>query len=123
MHAVGAEHVGDLVRVGDDRRRAEGQHEPGELVDEDVRRLDVDVGVDEAGDDVAAGRVKRLPALVVAEPRDVAVADGDVGVEPFPREDGEDAPAADDEVGGLVTAGDGEAARKIRQAAPPSPPA
>ena len=60
VHAVGAEHVRDLVRVGDDGRRAERQHEPRELVDEQLRRLEVHVRVDEAGDDVAAGRVERL---------------------------------------------------------------
>ncbi len=54
VHAVRAEHVGDLVRVGDDRRRAEGQDEPGELVHEQLRGLQVHVRVDEAGDDVAA---------------------------------------------------------------------
>ena len=53
VDAVGAEHVRDLVRVGDDRGRPERQHEPRELVDEELRRLEVHVGVDEAGDDEA----------------------------------------------------------------------
>ena len=48
VHAVGAEDVRDLVRVGDHRGRAERQHEPRELVDEQLRRLEVHVGVDEA---------------------------------------------------------------------------
>ena len=48
VHAVGAEHVRDLVRVGDDRGRPERQHEPRELVDEQLRRLEVHVRVDEA---------------------------------------------------------------------------
>ena len=48
VHAVGAEHVRDLVRVGDDGRRPERQHEPRELVDEQLRRLEVHVRVDEA---------------------------------------------------------------------------
>ena len=78
VHAVGAEHVRDLVRVGDDRRRAERQHEPRELVDEQLRRLEVHVRVDEAGHDPAAGRVDRLAPLVVAEPGDEAVDDRDV---------------------------------------------
>ena len=64
------------------------------------------------GHDVAARRVERLRALVVAEAGDVAVDDRDVGVEPLAREDREDAAAADDEVGGLVAARDREPARK-----------
>ena len=43
-----AEHVRDLVRVGDDGRRPERQHEARELVDEQLHRLEVHVRVDEA---------------------------------------------------------------------------
>jgi hypothetical protein len=97
------------VRIGDDGGRPEGQHEAGELGREQLRRLQVHVRVDEARDDVGAVRVECLVALVRAEPCDDAVRDGDVGVEPLTREDGEDAAAPDDEVGGLVAARDGEA--------------
>ena len=78
VHAVGAEHVRDLVRIGDDRRRPEREHEPRELVEEELRRLDVQVRVDEARHEVAPRGVERLEALVVAEPRDDAVDDRDV---------------------------------------------
>jgi hypothetical protein len=57
VDAVGAEHVRDLVRVGDDGGRAERQHEPRELVDEQLRRLEVHVRVDEAG--TTSGRSRR----------------------------------------------------------------
>ena len=80
MDAVRAEHVRDLVRVGDDRSRPEREDEPGELVDEQLRRLEVHVRVDEAGDDEAAGGVERLRALVVADSGDDAVHDRDVSV-------------------------------------------
>ena len=70
MDPVGAEHVRDLVRVGHDGRRPEREDQPRELVDEELRRLEVHVGVDEAGDEPAAGRVQRPRALVVAEARD-----------------------------------------------------
>ena len=113
MDAVRAEDVRDLVRVGDDGGRPERQHEPGELVHEQLRGLEVHVRVDEARDDVAARGVDRLRALVLAEPRDDSVHDRDVHVEPLAREDGEDAPAVDDEVGGLVPTGDGEAAGEL----------
>ena len=61
VHAVGAEHVRDLVRVGDDRRRPERQHEARELVDEQLRRLEVHVRVDEPRDDVAARTRRASP--------------------------------------------------------------
>ena len=70
------------------------------------------------GDDVLPARVERLRALVVPEPRDDAVHDRDVGLEPLLREDREHAPAADDEIGGLVSARDREpAAQDLHQAA------
>ena len=114
VDAVGAEHVRDLVRVGDDRRRPERQHEARELVDEQLHRLEVHVGVDEARDDEAARRVDHLGAVVLADPGDDAVGDRDVGVEPLAREDAEDAAAADDGVGGLVPASDREPSRRGR---------
>ena len=61
MDTVGPEHVCDLVRIGDDRRRPERQDQPGELVGEQLGRLDVHVRVDEPGDDLAPGGVDRLP--------------------------------------------------------------
>ena len=102
VDAVGAEHVCDLVRVDHDRRRPERQHELRELVDEQLGRLQVHVGVDEPRDDEAAQCVERLLALVVAEAGDVAVDDRDVRFEPFAREDRQHLAAANDEIGGLV---------------------
>ena len=55
MHPVDAEDVRDLVRIGDDRGRPEREHEPRELVDHELHRLEVHVRVDEAGDDVLPG--------------------------------------------------------------------
>ena len=68
MHAVGAEHVRDLVRVGDDGSRAEREHEPRELVRQQLRRLEVHVRVDEARHDETPGRVDDLAAVVVPSP-------------------------------------------------------
>ena len=110
MHAVRAEHVGELVRVGDDGRGAEREDESRELVRKELRRLEVHVRVDEAGDDEPPGRVECLQPLVLAEARDEAVDDRDVGLEPLLREDREDLSAADDEVGGLVASRDREPA-------------
>ena len=108
MDAVGAEHVRDLVRVGHDRRRPERQHEARELVDEQLHRFEVHVGVDEAGHDEAAGGVDHLVAVVLADPGDDAVDDRDVGVEPLTGEDAEHAPAANDGVRGLGSPSDRE---------------
>ncbi len=87
MHAVRAEYVRELVRIEDDRRRPERQHEPGELVRKQLGRLEVHVRVDEAGYDEVPRSVDDLFALVLAEACDPAVCDRDVDVEPLPRED------------------------------------
>ena len=64
VDAVRPEHVRDLVRVGDDRRRPERQHQPRELVDEQLHRLEVHVRVDEAGHHEAAVGLDDLGSLV-----------------------------------------------------------
>ena len=88
VDTVGAEHVRDLVRIGNHGRRAERQDEPCELVDQQLRRLEVHVRVDESGHDVATRRVQHLRPVVGADAGDVAVAHRDVRVEPLAREDG-----------------------------------
>jgi hypothetical protein len=113
VDAVSAEHVSDLVRVGDDRHRPERQDEACELVHEQLHALQVHVSVDEARDDERAGRIEGLYPFVFAEPRDHSVADCNVDLEPLAREDGEHASAANDEVGRLVAARHGKPARQI----------
>ena len=110
MHAVRAEHVGELVRVEHDRRRAEWQHQPRELVRQELRRLEMHVRVDEARHHIAPGGVDNLPSVVLAQPGDPPVGDGDVRLEPLAREHGQHTAAAHDDVRGLVSAGDGKAA-------------
>ena len=83
MHAVGAEHVRELVRVGYDRSGAEREHEPCELVGKELRRLEMHVRVDEPRDDVRARHVQNLVPVVVAEPRDEPVGDRDVDLQPL----------------------------------------
>jgi hypothetical protein len=112
VHAVRAQHVRDLVRVGDHRGRPERQHESCELVGEHLRRLDVDVRVHESGDDPLAGGVDRLAALVSAEPGDPAVGDRDIRLEPLAGEHREHLAAADHDVCGLVAARDGQTLRE-----------
>ena len=106
VDAVHTEDVRDLVRVGDDRRRSEREHQSRELVDQQLHRLEVHVGVDEARHDEATARVERLLPVVRAEPGDDPVRDRDVALEPLACEDREHTAASDDEVGGLVASGD-----------------
>ena len=79
LQAVDAEHVGDLVRIANRRRHAARQHAAVELERRDQRRLDVQVGVDESGDDDFAGDVDlRIAAIVGLRADDAVVADRDV---------------------------------------------
>ena len=110
MDAVDAEHVGDLVGIGDNRRRAEREHEPGELVDEQLHGFEMHVRVDEAGDDVAPRGVDRLVAIVVTEPGYDAVHDGNVDPQPFPCEDRQHPSATHDDVGRLISSSNGDPA-------------
>ena len=114
VDAVCAEHVCDLVRIGDDGRRPERQHEPGELARQEPRGLEVHVRVDEAGHDVPPRRVDPLAAVVAPEAGDPAVDHGDVALEPLAGEDRQHPPARDDEIRRLVAAGDGDPAREVR---------
>ena len=69
--------------------------------------------VEEARNDVAPRGIDDLASLVLAQPGDPAVRDRDVGVEPLAREHGQDAAAAHDDVGGLVTSGHGKASGEV----------
>ena len=99
MNAVRTEHVRDLVRIGDNGRRPEREHEAGELVRQELRRLDVHVRVDEAGHQVGAADVQPVLALVAAEPDHMALPDCHVGVQPFFGEGREDFASGQNQVG------------------------
>ncbi|MCY1227100.1 hypothetical protein D9M72_393600 [compost metagenome] len=73
LDAFGTEHVCDLVRVADDGRDAERQDAAVEFMRCHERRFDVQMRVDEAGHDDAAGNVDFLASVVVAEGADDAV--------------------------------------------------
>ena len=99
-----AEHVGDLVRVGGDGGRPVREHRADELVDPQLRRLQMHVGVDEAGRQRGAVDVDRLARVALAPAGDHAVGDRQRGVDPLARGRAEHAPARDQQVGGLVAA-------------------
>ena len=113
VHAVGAEHVCDLVGVGDHRRGAERQHQPGELVHQQHRRLEVQVRIDQAGDDVSPAGVQRVAAAVLTDAGDPAVAHGHVGLEPLAGVHRQHPAAAHDQVGRLVAACHRQPSREV----------
>ncbi len=69
-----AEHVGDLVRIADRGGDAVGEHAAVEFERRDQRGLDVQMGVDEAGNDDLAGDVDLDRAAIVAQRSHDAVA-------------------------------------------------
>ena len=110
--AVQAEHVGDLVVVDEDGRRAVREDRLGEPRDRDHRGLDVQVGVDQAGHEVRAVGVEDLgvrPARVagVAEHRDPPVLHRHVdAVVDLARVDVDEPAAGDQQVGGRAAHAD-----------------
>ena len=100
------------------RHRAVGYAFAGKVVLVAVADPTDDAGLD-AVRDSAGRRVRFRVALAseidsaLAEARDVAVTDRDLGVEPLAREDGEDPAALDDDVGELVAAGHGQPSGEI----------
>ena len=98
-----AEHVGDLVRVGGDGGRPVREHGADELVDPQLRRLEVHVGVDEPRRQRGPADVDHLERVALAPPGDHAVGDRQRRVDPLARGGAEHPPAADQQVGGLVT--------------------
>jgi hypothetical protein len=103
VDAVGTQDVRDFVRVSDHGRRAVRENSSGELVDGELGRFDVDVGIDEAGNDISPRNVNALATVVAAESDDVTILDGYVDIEPLFGKDGEHATAGQHKVGRLIT--------------------
>ena len=78
LDAVGSHDVRDLVRVGDDRRRAVRQDGLGKLPGADKRALEVDVRVDEAGEHDLPRHVDLHMPVVGAHADDQPLRHGDV---------------------------------------------
>src|SRR5579872_3948596 len=74
-----AEHIGDLMGIADSRRHAMTEHATIEFERCDQRRFDMEMRVDEAGDDDLARNVESPRAAVIALRSDNAIAaNGDV---------------------------------------------
>ncbi len=107
MDALHAEDVGELVGIGNDGCGAVREDGAGELVEHQLGGLDVHVGIDQARRHPGPGGVDPLPPPVVGADRDhVPVGDGDVRLQPLPREDAQHPAAGDDEVRRFVAPSD-----------------
>ncbi len=78
----------------------------GRRGDSKLGRLDVHVGIDEAGHQKGARGIEPLATLISAEADDMTVLDRDVDVQPFLREHGQDVAAGQHNVRRLVTTRD-----------------
>ena len=104
VNAVGSQHVGDFVRIGDYGRGPVREHHAHELVDHELGRLDVHVSVDESRDEIEAGGVDALASVEFSESGNAAVRNRDIGIDPFLGESGEDMRTGNHQIGRLVSA-------------------
>ena len=108
--ALGAQHVGDLVRVADRGGDPARRHAAVEFQRRDQARFDVQMRVDEAGHQDLAAHVDHVAAIVFgAGADDPVAADRHVSVQKRAGHQVEDAAAAQDEIGGAVAARLGDA--------------
>ena len=108
LEPLGAAHVRDLVRVGDDGGRAVRGGEAREDGRRRHRRLDVDVGVPEGGREEGPLQVDLVLGAgraVGAEAEDPVSRDADRLLVDLARQDVDDAGVPEDEVGGDRAAG------------------
>lgn len=97
--------------VGDHGRRAASKDESGILRRREERTLDVDVGIDQAGNNISSREIILPFPLVVTETDDAAAADRDVRAFPGAREGIEDLAAGEDDVCRLKPPRRGKACR------------
>ena len=87
----GAEHVGDLMRVGHHRGGAVHRHRAGELGDAGHRAFDVHMGVDETGSEETPAQVDGFARRIIADADDPLPGHGHAAGGDSAREDIHDA--------------------------------
>jgi len=100
LDAGNPQHVGDLVRIGDDGRSAVRHQRAGQLRRPQQGAFQVHVGVDQSGDNrlaVQGDRLSRLP-VVRSDARDPTVGNDHVSRFDLAREDVDDPPAAQQQI-------------------------
>ena len=103
VHRGRAQDVRELVRLDHGRRHSVRSELGGELRRSQEGALHVDVRVDEPGEDHQAVGVDEPAARVAPHPGDDVPAEGDVGRQQLPGEDGEDPPPPKEEARGFLT--------------------
>ena len=100
--AVGADHIGDFVRVADGCGDAARGDAAVELVGRDQGRFDVEVRVDETGNESQAGDVDHLAPVVVSDPGNAVAGDGNVAGQHLAGDQVKDLTPTEDDIGGGV---------------------
>ncbi len=98
------EHVGDLMRVGGHRRRSVHEYRADELVDPELGRFEMHMGIDHPGDQGSSADIDRLDRIPRPPADHSAVTDRHLGLQPFASRGYEHRPSDDQQVGGLVSA-------------------
>ena len=96
--------IGDFVRIGHDAGGAVREYQPGETRGAYHAGFDMDVGVDEAGQQVGSLRVNDLHSLGMREAEDFAAAHADVCFPDFSGQHVHQLRVGDEEVGGAAPA-------------------
>ena len=76
--AIHSHDIGDLVRIGDDSGGAVADDRSGKLGRGNQAAFQVDVGIDEAGADKAAGDIHLFAAVVAADAGDEPIGNSDI---------------------------------------------
>ena len=76
--AIHSHDIGDLVRIGDDSGGAVADDRSGKLGRGNQAAFQVDVGIDEAGADKAAGDIHLFAAVVAADAGDETIGNSDI---------------------------------------------
>ncbi len=99
VDALDTSDIGDLMRVGNDGGRSEGNQKAADFLRCDKSGFNMNVGVDQARKSVQPLGVKGFPALIRASARNQAVNESDVGLSDLAQANVDQAAVFDNQVG------------------------